>query len=297
MTRSGRAWAWVATGVVLLGPCGALASSPEEAREPARVLAASRPLLGVVVASQVLDVVSEVEGRLSEVKARLGDRVEAGQVLATLDPEPLKLELSARQANARAAGAEHARATLLLAQAKQKLQREQRIREHSAAEALEAAESAVALAEADLTLAQARLSEAQTRLAQAERDVAQARIRAPFAGIITEQYLTPNMRVGRATPLLRVVSDDLRLRFAVPETLAPSVRPGLPVRVRLAAVDVELAGTVERLAPEVDPASRHQKAEAVLTVPAALRARLSSGLLAEVFLQPPAETRTSGTHR
>ncbi|RKH42309.1 efflux RND transporter periplasmic adaptor subunit [Corallococcus sp. AB050B] len=297
MTGSRRAWAWVTTGVLLLGPGGALAAPPGEAQEPARVLTAPRPLLGVVVASQVLDVVSEVEGRLSEVKARLGDRVEAGQVLATLDPEPLKLELSARQANARAAEAEHERASLLLTQAKQKLQREQRIRAYSAAEALEAAESTVALAEADRTLAQARLSEARTRLAQAERDVAQARIRAPFTGIITEQYLTPGMRVGRATPLLRVVSDDLRLRFAVPETLAPSVRPGLPVRVRLAAVDAELVGTVERVAPEVDPASRHQKAEAVLTVPDALRARLSSGLLAEVFLQPPAETRTRGTQR
>jgi len=298
VTRSGKRWAraWVTAGAVLLGAGGAAASSPGPGKtlESAPVLVAPRPLLGVVVASQVLDVVPEVEGRLSEVKARMGDRVEAGQVLAALDLEPLKLELAARQANTRAAEAEVARASLLLVQAKQKLQREERIREHSAAEVMEAATSAVELAQADVTLARARLSEAQSRLAQAERDVTNARLRAPFTGIITEQYLTPGMRVSRATPILRIVSEELRLRFAVPETLAPTVRPGHSVRVRLAAVGVDLTGTVERIAPEVDPASRHQKAEALLSLPDALRGRVSSGLLADVFLQPLPDARAHG---
>jgi membrane fusion protein (multidrug efflux system) len=245
----------------------------------------------VVVASQALDVVSEVEGRLAEVPAHLGKRVQAGEVLASLDVEPLRLELEARKANVRAAEATTRRAALVLAQAKQRLEREERIRAFSAAEAEEAARGEVAVAEADVALAQARQAEAQARLAQAERDLAQARIRAPFTGTVTEQYLTPGMRVSRATPVVRLVSEELRLRFAVPERLAPALRVGATVRVRLSAVGEELTGTVDRLSPEVDPASRHQKAEALLQVPARLKGRLSTGLLAEVFLQPEARVQ------
>jgi hypothetical protein len=77
----------------------------------------------------------------------------------------------------------------------------------------------------------------------------------------------------------------------VPERLAPGLRVGATVRVRLSAVGEELTGTVDRLSPEVDPASRHQKAEALLQVPERLKGRLSTGLLAEVFLQPEARVQ------
>jgi RND family efflux transporter MFP subunit len=269
---------WVAGG-------SALAQAPESAPSE-QVLSAQRPLLGVVVASQVLDLVSELEGRLSEVNAHLGQRVEAGEVVAALDPEPLRLELGARQSNVRASEALSQRATIVLAQARQRLEREQRIRDFSAAEAEETARGEVALAEADLQLAQAQLASTKARMAQAERDVRLARLKAPFTGTVTEQYLTPGMRVSAATPVLRLVSEQLRLRFAVPERLAPGVRPGDTVRVRLATVGVELTATVDRLSPEVELASRHQKAEALLQVPAALRGQLASGLVAEVYLQP-----------
>ncbi|NMO13534.1 efflux RND transporter periplasmic adaptor subunit [Pyxidicoccus fallax] len=290
--RRGGQWPrWLTAGWLLACAGSAGASTPEAPALPEQALKASQPLLGVVVASQTLDVVSEVEGRLAEVPAHLGKRVQAGEVLASLDVEPLRLELEARKANVRAAEATTRRAALVLVQAKQRLEREERIRAFSAAEAEEAARGEVAVADADVALAQARQSEALARMAQAERDLAQARIRAPFTGTVTEQYLTPGMRVSRATPVVRLVSEELRLRFAVPEGLAPALRVGATVRVRLSAVGEELTGTVDRLSPEVDPASRHQKAEALLQVPARLKGRLSTGLLAEVFLHPEARVQ------
>lgn len=289
--RAGQWPRWLTAGWLLACVGSAGASTPEAPALPEQALKAPQPLLGVVVASQALDVVSEVEGRLAEVPAHLGKSVRAGEVLASLDVEPLRLELEARKANVRAAEATTRRAALVLVQAKQRLEREERIRAFSAAEAAEAARGEVAVAEADVALAQARQSEAQARRAQAERELAQARIRAPFSGTVTEQYLTPGMRVSRATPVVRLVSEELRLRFAVPEWLAPTLRVGATVRVRLSAVGEELTGTVDRLSPEVDPASRHQKAEALLQVPARLKGRLSMGLLAEVFLQPEARVQ------
>ncbi|NTX08771.1 efflux RND transporter periplasmic adaptor subunit [Myxococcus sp. CA040A] len=290
--RYRRRWARAGalTGLMLATSGLALAQTPTPAPTE-QVLSAPRPLLGVVVASQVLDLVAEVEGRLSEVKAHVGQRVEAGELVASVDSEPMRLELAARQSTARASEAIAQRAVIVLAQARQRLEREQRIRDFSAAQAEETARNDVAMAEADLYLAQAQLGTSKARMAQAERDVALARLKAPFTGIVTEQYLTPGMRVTRDTPVLRLVSEQLRLRFAVPERLAPGLRPGDTVRVLLSTVGVELTATVDRLSPEVDPASRHQKAEALLQVPDALRGRLASGLVADVYLQPDSPAR------
>ncbi|MCK8498100.1 efflux RND transporter periplasmic adaptor subunit [Myxococcus fulvus] len=277
-------------GLLWLSCASALAQTSEPGPKE-QVLSAPRPLLGVVVASQVLDLVFAVEGQLSEVKAHLGQRVQAGEVVAALDAEPLRLELGTRQANMRASEAVVHRAVLVVAQARQRLAREQRIRDFSAAQAEETAQNDVALAEADLQLAQAQLASTTARAAQAERDVNVARLKAPFTGTVTEQYLTPGMRVSMGMPVLRLVSEQMRLRFAIPEQLAPSVRPGDTVRVRLPAVNLELTAVVDRLSPEVDLSSRHQKAEALLQVSDALRSQLASGLVAEVYLQPGPRAR------
>ena len=277
--------------LTLAGTSGSRAAMPTEQRSA--LAPASESLVGVVVASQVLDLVSQVEGRLAEVKVRLGERVTAGQVLAVLELEPLRLELASRQANVRAAEAELQRASLLLAQARQRLEREQRIREHSAAEALESAKYEVALAESNRALAEARLSEARTRQEQASRDQENARLRAPFSGHVTEQYLVPGRMVSRAMPVVRLANEELRLRFAVPERLASLLRTGSRVEVKLSSLGLALSGTVDRISPEVDPASRHLKAEARLDVPMALHGRIPTGLLADVVLAPESAPEAS----
>jgi hypothetical protein len=60
--------------------------------------------------------------------------------------------------------------------------------------------------------------------------------------------------------------------------------------VLLPALGLKLEGKVESVAPEVDAASRHQKAEAKLTIPETLRDRVAVGLLAEVTPSPSPPT-------
>lgn len=252
--------------------------------------------MGVVVAAQMLDLAPRVEGRLEALKVRLGDRVSAGQEVAVLEFQPLELELAARQANLHAAEAEQSRSTILLTQARQRLEREQRIREHSPAEAVEQAESQVALALADVELAKARVAEARARLDQATRDLAHTRVRAPFAGVVSVLFLQPGNMVGRTTPILRLVSEELRLRFAVPTALASTFRTGLEVHVRLEALEVTLTGVVDSISPELDPASRHLRAEARLDIPPTWRGRIPSGMLAQVELRPASSNDQRATN-
>ncbi|MFP2932408.1 efflux RND transporter periplasmic adaptor subunit, partial [Pyxidicoccus sp. 3LG] len=254
---------WMVAGSALLGVPVARAAPRTEGPAPGPV-SSPGSLVGVVVSSYTLDLTAQQEGRLHGLKVRLGERVAAGQVLAQLELEPLQLALDARQANLQAAQAELSRTEVLLLQAQRRLERDARIRQFTAAEAVESAETEVALAKVNVELTRARLAEAQALLAQASRNLETARIRAPFAGRVTELYQVPGVQVGRATPILRLVSEELKLRFAVPEAVAPSVRKGQPVQARLPALGVTLTGEVDSLAPEVDPASRHQKAEARL---------------------------------
>jgi RND family efflux transporter MFP subunit len=269
------------TCLLVLGPGLASAGVPEA---PSSL----RPeaLVGVVVAGQMLDLAPRVDGRLEALKVRLGERVSTGQEVAVLEFQPLELELAARQASLQAAEAEQSRSTILLTQARQRLEREKRIREHSPAEAVEQAENQVALALADVELAKARVAEARARLDQAASNLAHTRVRAPFAGVVSVLFLQPGNMVGRTTPILRLVSEVLRLRFAVPTTLASTFRTGTPVHVRVEALEVTLTGVVDSISPELDPASRHLRAEARLDIPPALRGRIPSGVLAQVELLP-----------
>lgn len=275
-------------GLLLLG------AAPARGSEPARLdLSARGELVGVVVATRSLDLTPKVEGRLEALRVRLGERVAAGQELAVLERQPLELELASRQASLQAAKAEQARSEILLTQARQRLEREQRVREHSAAEALESAENQVALALADLELARARTAQAQAQHDLAARSLENTRVRAPFAGTVAELFTQPGMQVSQATALLRLVGEELRLRFAVPAAQAGAVRAGTQVEVRLEALALELTGVVESLAPEVDPASRHLRAEARLDIPPAWRSRIPTGLLAQVRLRPAGQATAS----
>lgn len=253
----------------------------------------SAPFVGVLTASRVLDISPEVDGRLESINVRLGERVRAGQLLAALDLQPFQLELAGRAASVQAAEAEEQRAIVQLEQARLRVEREKRIVEYSAAEALETAEQEMALAKAALAQVRARLAEARVRHAQAARDLEQARLKALFTGIVTEVYTQPGVLVGRSTPILRLVSEELRLRFAVPEMTARHLHLGSRLRVRLETLGVELTGTVDHIAPEIDTLSRHQKMEARLDIPESLQGRIPTGAMAAVELLPHDETRAA----
>lgn len=285
---------WWALAFLTLSGLGATPMG-ETAGAQASTLPLSQELVGVVVATRTLDLGPKVEGRLQELKVRLGERVAANQVVAALETEPLEFEWASRQASLKAAEAEVNRTTILLLQAQQRLEREKRIKDYSAAEAVETAEHAVALAAADQELAKARAAEAQTRLAQAATQLENAKVRAPFAGVVSEIYLYPGTQLARNSPILRLVSEEFRLRFAVPISHAGLLRPGAPVSARLESLGLVLTGFVENVSPEVDPSSRLVKAEARLEIPPAHRGRIPSGLLAVVDLSPSGGVTASST--
>jgi len=148
-------------------------------------------------------------------------------------------------------------------------------------------------------------SEAELERARAQRDIARAQldlakvqlertvIRAPFDGVMDERLVSPGERVspgggdfGSSSPtgLARIVSlDRMELRFTVPEGVVAALRPGLPMRIRVAAWPEEVfPGQVFFVAPRVDERNRRLLVKASVPNP---EHKLRPGMFAHVSMK------------
>ena len=240
-------------------PAGASAPPPIDAPvERIAAAPAAKPAgyLGVLVPRQAISVAAAAGGRLAAVFVRPGDRLERGQSIARLDAAALSRELDQMRASLSEAQAAERQAALALADAESRQKRRLSIPESFSKEDLAQAEIQKQQAEAALESARARVSGERARVRQTEIALSESEIRAPFSGTVAERYLDPGATVGAGTPIVRLVSEGgLMVRFAVPQVEAKSLRLEEPI-VASAADLGELRGTIERIAPEIDPASR-----------------------------------------
>ncbi|EIM00248.1 efflux RND transporter periplasmic adaptor subunit [Rhodanobacter denitrificans] len=110
-------------------------------------------------------------------------------------------------------------------------------------------------------------------------------LHAAQAGTVTALEVREGQRVGAGQTLMTL--NDLAtvwVEASLPQAIAGTVRAGTPVAVTVDAFPGQVfRGSVETLLPEVDSATRTQRARIVLANP---DGRLSPGLFATVQLQP-----------
>ena len=229
---------------------------------------------GVVAAPESASVSSRIVATIVAVRVKAGDRVQAGDVLVTLEGQDITAQT--RQAQASAVAAEkslsQSRTELGAAEAEHRLATawQKRIA------ALHARNSATDQerdeAEARLTGTAARLAGAQAGIDAAEAHLAAARaavgvaaatesfttVRAPFDGLVTERLTDPGNLAAPGVPLLRIESGGTRqVVVRVDEARAAYVHPGDRVQVLIDAVgediapDTELEGVVAEVARAV----------------------------------------------
>lgn len=116
----------------------------------------------------------------------------------------------------------------------------------------------------------------------AERELAYTSVEAPISGVVTERMVNLGDYVTVNQPLFEVVDfDSIVARIFVPEKDLPRLRKGQPARVRADALgDRVFSGSVDRIAPAVDPGTGTVK----VTVAIPRQEGLRPGMYVEVQL-------------
>lgn len=209
-----------------------------------RTLLAGPQLSGTLRARRAAAIRAEVGGTVLEVLAEAGERVKPGQPLARIDDAALQDALLAARS-----GVSAARNNLQVAESNA---RRARTLADAGALAVQQAEQA----EAALEAVRAQLADAQARLAVAQQQAGKTRVRAPFAGVVSERQVSAGDVVAPGAPLFTVI-DPSRLQFeaAVPAARVAAVKPGAQVDFAVTGFEEVFRGDIERVNPSVDPAT------------------------------------------
>src|SRR6266446_10253545 len=212
---------------------------------------------GQIEAVQSIDLRPEVDGRIVEILIREGQEVDQGTPLFKVDDAQLKAQVAQLEA-------QRDLAQQALARAKDLAQQN-------------------ASSTADLEKA-----EAEMRSAQAQYDLQRIRlerttVRAPFAGVVGQRYVSLGDYVTNSTKLasLHTVNPQ-RATFQVPERFARQLRPGQRVSFRVAAIaGRDFTGEVDFVDPVIQLPGRTILVKARVPNPARL---LQPGMFIEARL-------------
>jgi len=171
-----------------------------------------------------------------------------------IDPERRELELRA----ARASSAEAQAAMVDQARAAERMQ--------SLFKSNVASKSQLDTAETQLSLARSRADGAAARMGEAERARRDAEVKAPFAGLIAQRFVSVGEFVQPGTRLFELVAlDPIEVEFRIAEVDSSRAQPGQVVDVRVAPFPDEVfKATVTLVSPTIDPATRTLRVKGTL---------------------------------
>lgn len=236
------------------------------AKVEGRTVERSVETTGTLAAWDEVIVSSEAAGTVSRIKADLGDRVEAGAVLAVLDQREASLNLEqAKAAHATSLRAlEREKARLNDAEANFKRYDELFKKGMVAASQFDNVKTGRDVAEAQLHEAEARTEEAAARLELAKKRMNDTLIKSPIAGEVSKRFINMGESVKDKSQMFTVVSTGrLKFRGTVAEIAVPRIRTGQEVEINVEAFrDKSFKGKLVRISPSLDTQTRTLEIEA-----------------------------------
>jgi len=236
---------------------------------------------------------AELEGRVDDVKADLGDVVQKGAVLVHISDEEQRYLLAQNEAALRMSmervglksenerikdireTSEVRRAQADMFDAEQRYKRTKSLVDQGIGsqadydQALARFNAAKASYDVSLNTTRNLLQDIERQKAAVElqrKKLRDATVYAPFGGAVKERQVNPGQYVRPNTPLFTLVKiDPVRLRLDVPERFAPWIRVGQTLDVEVEAYEGrKFAGKVWRISPTVDQSKRTFVVEALV---------------------------------
>ncbi|MBV8401712.1 MAG: HlyD family efflux transporter periplasmic adaptor subunit [Acetobacteraceae bacterium] len=99
----------------------------------------------------------------------------------------------------------------------------------------------------------ATVNEARAQLAQAEWRLSQRRVVSPVTALVAEVYARPGETLAAGAPVVELLPEEnILVRFFVPETALPQLRPGVPVAVGCDTCPPDLRAEISFVSPEAE---------------------------------------------
>ena len=326
------------------GSAKGASSSPEpEAANPAAVsvsvaTAAEQPITrfirvtGTLAAEEQADVAAETQGRVVATPVERGSRVGNGADLIRIAPAEASAQAAEAEANAaqiesrlslgeggafeidRVPEVANAKATLTLTQGdfdRAKMLFDKKLLSQAdydkAGAQLEVSKRQYDIARNSIAQQYQSLLAARARVSLARKALADTVVRAPFAGVVGERFVSVGDYVTRGTKVVSVLRiNPLRLRLTVPQQFSVEVGAGRTVSLEVdTAPGKTYTGQVRYVSPALQTDSRTMIVEAVVAnTDGALKpgsfatARIEQATNTPGILAPAAAIRTvSGTSR
>ncbi len=215
---------------------------------------------GTIAASDTSTLSFALAGTVATVAVKQGDRVEAGQVLATLDPEPSNL-------NVQGAKSQLATARANYTDKKGDLDRKRQLFDKGWV-----AKAAIDQAAAASEGAKGELDLARSRLGSAERDLGKTRLVAPFDGVIASRDVEPFTEVSGGQSLFSINSEGaLDILLSVPDSVVARLAVGAPATVDVSTVpNCGCVARVTEISPLAGAANAVSVTASLLSIPPGL---------------------------
>ena len=264
---------------LLLAACG-----QGQAQDPAKKAAERKPLpvtvarvetravqrsvetVGSLLAWEESQVKAEVAGTVDKISADLGDRVKAGQVLATVDAREFRLQVEQSEASLRMAKETQERMRAEQDEAKANLERAEELyrRELISAQERDRWRTQYRVTQALSQSSAADIQRMEAALGMSRKKLQDATIRAPITGAVAKRHVNVGEFVKDGAPLFTlVVADPLKYAGTVSERYAPELRVGQALELTVEAHPGQtFSGQVTRVAPAVEVQTRSLSLEA-----------------------------------
>jgi RND family efflux transporter MFP subunit len=197
---------------------------------------------GTVISRSDARIGAETDGRITWV-AEVGEAVEEGSPIATIDATDLELELQDNEA------------MLASLRAREKYLRNNLDRLNMLASSNNASANQLDEARAELDMIMQDIRRAEITVAQTSRRIDQTRVLAPFTGMVVERQVQVGEFVARGAQVARLVDTQNReIRAQAPLSVSGYIREGLEVSVEHR--EIVTLSPVKRVIPVGDERSR-----------------------------------------
>ncbi|MDX0644800.1 efflux RND transporter periplasmic adaptor subunit [Sinorhizobium medicae] len=296
----------------LVGACAAIlicalvsasaeeAAKPQQKQAPPSIVvteARERSITDRVIATGSIEAVDEiyvsplVEGlAIRSLDVDVGDRVEEGSTMASLNQDALLLQRSQLEANLAKAEASLAQLHAQLAEVTANSEEATRVANRavqlsengtvSTAEAdrlkalAEAGRARVRSAEQSVSVATADIKVVKTQIDDVDLRLARTAVKAPVSGIVSRKNAKVGaIASGSGEPLFAIIRDgEIEMTADIAESDVIKLAVGQPATVKLAGSTTTIDGKIRLIAPTVDPQTRLGTVHISLNDPSKARA-------------------------